>query len=220
MIRELNIKEMKDIQEQLNEFTLSNWKERLNKSHFQVAMLDELGEFLGSGRTWKWWKHGNSPDAWNEKIEAIDILHFYLSIMILSGNNKNEDCFLGHSDKENARTNMFNQDGTLHHEAFARHVRELLTMDTPYAINEFLLELGMMKEEISAIYVAKAELNFIRQEDGYKNGTYKKVVDGIEDNQRLKIIVDNFLEDDTLTLDDVKKNVRSEFFKYEKEEEK
>lgn len=217
MVRKLNVAEMKDIQGKLNEYTLPMWKEKLNKSHFITAMVDEFGELLGSGRQWKWWKAGNNPDMWNEKIEAIDILHFYLSIMILSGNNKNEDCYIGYTDPENVTTNMFNYDGSLHHEAFSRHVRELISMDTPYAIHEFLLGFGMTSEEISAIYTAKAELNFIRQEDGYKNGTYVKVVDGIEDNQRLKLIVDNFMSDDTLSLDDIKKNVREEFFKNEKE---
>jgi dimeric dUTPase (all-alpha-NTP-PPase superfamily) len=218
MIRTLTVAEMKQIQNELNEFTLSNWKEQLNKAHFHTAIVDELGELLGSGRQFKWWKKGNNPDVWNEKIEAIDVLHFHLSVIILGGNDTNNDCILGFNSSENVRTNMFNHDGTLHHEAFARHVKELLTMDTPYAINEFLLSFGMLAEEVSATYVAKAELNFIRQEDGYKDGTYVKVVDGIEDNQRLKGIVENFLDDNTLTLNDVKQNVRDEFFKHGKEE--
>lgn len=219
MNRTLTVEEMKDIQTQLNDFTLPNWREKLNKNHFQTAIIDELGEFLQSGRTWKWWKSGNNPDVWNEKIEVIDILHFHLSINLLAGVTKNDDCCLGYLDKSNVRTNMFDYDGTLDHNTFARHTRNLLTMDTPYAINELLLSVGLTAEEVSSIYVAKAELNFIRQEDGYKDGTYVKVNDGMEDNQRLKLIVENFLEDNTLSLTDVKTNVREEFFSYEQKEE-
>lgn len=73
--------------------------------------------------------------------------------------------------------------------------------------------LRMNSQEISAIFVAKYELNRFRQTDGYKNGSYVKVVDGVEDNQRLKPIVDQFLSDTTLTLGWVTKTTRDTFFK-------
>ena len=38
---------------------------------------------------------------------------------------------------------------------------------------------------IAAYYIAKHTLNHIRQLGGYKDGSYKKVVDGKEDNELL-----------------------------------
>lgn len=210
MVRTLTIEELKETQEKLNEFTLENWKDKLTKAHFNVAILDELGELAGSGRQWKWWKHGNSPDCWNEKIELIDILHFYLSKIILTEHN-NE--MLLDTDT-NTKSLIDNETGWFSHESLSEFAKIMLDddVDVGYIYN-IIDAVGMSIEEVMAIYTAKAELNFIRQESGYKDGSYVKVDDGIEDNQRLQIIVENFLNDDSLSLSDVKLNVRDEFFK-------
>jgi dimeric dUTPase (all-alpha-NTP-PPase superfamily) len=42
----------------------------------------------------------------------------------------------------------------------------------------------MDAKEVMELYFKKNKLNHKRQEEGYKEGTYKKEVDGIEDNQR------------------------------------
>ena len=41
---------------------------------------------------------------------------------------------------------------------------------------------GLDAEEVYALYFKKNELNFKRQNEGYKEGTYQKIVDGVEDN--------------------------------------
>lgn len=71
---------------------------------------------------------------------------------------------------------------------------------------------GLTSLEISAIYTAKMTLNQIRQSNGYKDGTYVKVKDGLEDNQRLKVLVSEFVQDESMTLNKLAKNVRSAFF--------
>jgi dimeric dUTPase (all-alpha-NTP-PPase superfamily) len=44
---------------------------------------------------------------------------------------------------------------------------------------------GMDAEEVMTLYFKKNDLNFKRQNEGYKEGTYQKVdKDGIEDNQK------------------------------------
>lgn len=42
----------------------------------------------------------------------------------------------------------------------------------------------MDAQEVFDLYFKKNELNHKRQNEGYKDGTYSKVVDGVEDNQR------------------------------------
>ena len=45
--------------------------------------------------------------------------------------------------------------------------------------------IGMDANEVFELYQKKNNLNHKRQEGGYKEGTYKKVVNGVEDNKSL-----------------------------------
>jgi len=45
---------------------------------------------------------------------------------------------------------------------------------------------GLTSEEIIELYKKKNELNWKRQKEGYKEGTYQKVKDGKEDNEALE----------------------------------
>ena len=42
---------------------------------------------------------------------------------------------------------------------------------------------GLDADEVINLYLKKNQLNHKRQNEGYKEGTYEKVVDGVEDNQ-------------------------------------
>lgn len=44
---------------------------------------------------------------------------------------------------------------------------------------------GLDSKEVVDLYFKKNQLNHDRQNQGYKEGTYQKVVDGIEDNRHL-----------------------------------
>ena len=44
---------------------------------------------------------------------------------------------------------------------------------------------GMDHEEVKELYLKKNQLNHDRQNQGYKEGTYQKIVDGKEDNEAL-----------------------------------
>lgn len=79
-------------------------------------------------------------------------------------------------------------------------------------IIQMVSSVGLTSLEISAIYTAKMTLNQIRQSNGYKDGTYVKVEDGVEDNQKLKSLVEDFIADETVSLNKLAKNVRNRFF--------
>ena len=44
---------------------------------------------------------------------------------------------------------------------------------------------GLSAQEVLTLYFKKNQLNHKRQNEGYKEGTYQKVQDGVEDNQEL-----------------------------------
>lgn len=209
--RVLTVKEMADIQDRLNELTQNDWKNTLTKDHFRVALFDELAELLGSGRKWKWWKASGNPDTFNEKIEVIDVVHFYLSVMMLEYIYLDTTTVLGLSKDEVLMNWLYDEDAFSHGE-FMKQARQLLMNGSSFFLNEFVRSAGLTQEETSALYVAKATLNEIRQSQGYKTGEYVKVKDGIEDNQRLKNIIEDYLSDPSKTLEDVRERTEQEFF--------
>jgi len=214
--RYLTLKEMAEIQDILNEHTIKNWRTELNSNDFKTAMFDEFGELLNSAN-FKWWKHSDAPaDIWNLKIEAIDILHFALSVYICENTiNSSADLVLGMYNTEHAY--MLN-DNKIDRNVFINKTCEVLTSTNPSSIDDLFDSLGLLAEEIAAIYTAKSELNFIRQDEGYKNGTYVKVVDGVEDNVRLESTVQKFLTDSNMSLCDLRTLVRDSFYVETKEE--
>jgi len=84
-----------EAQVELNKkYSGEDWAEKIPKSHFVSALYAELGELLESSpRTgdtdtgWKWWKIYLENDVDNMKIEAVDIIHFAMSILILCFEN-------------------------------------------------------------------------------------------------------------------------------------
>jgi len=215
--RYLTLKEMVDIQDQLNEHTVTNWRKTLNANDFKTAMFDELSELLNSSH-WKWWSNKKvEVDYWNLKVEAIDILHFALSIYIMQNTAKpSEDLILG---MYNTTNNYMINDGMIDRNVFINKACAVLTNNNPVAIDDLFNSLGLLAEEVSAIYTAKSELNFIRQDQGYKDGTYVKIQDGIEDNVKLEEVVRHFLFDTVLTLDELRQNVRGTFYEQAEKEE-
>lgn len=215
--RHLTLSEMADIQNVLNEHTVTNWRKVLTANDFKTAMFDEFAELLNSG-SWKWWKNGDKEiDTWNLKIEAIDILHFALSVYITNNTiTTSADLVLGQYNNDNAY--MIN-DNRIDRNVFINKACAVLTSDNPNNIDDLFDSLGLLAEEVSAIYTAKSELNFIRQDEGYKSGTYVKIKDGVEDNVKLEKVVHEYLFDLHMSLGDLRNRVRETFYEQAKEKE-
>ena len=209
--RTLTFVEFATAQEALNEYTTPMWQQVLTANHFRTAMFDEFAELLNSSN-WKWWKKQDQHDSWNLKVEVIDIFHFALSIFILDAQHllKHEhvfcECGKGHNY-------MVSESGNIFHDVFINKAVKLLSEPTTTAMDDLFDSLGMNAEEISALYIAKSQLNFFRQSTGYKDGTYVKIQDGIEDNVKLKHLVEGFLEMKEMSLDDLSGLVKESFFK-------
>lgn len=212
--RVFKFSEMLKLQNELNEHTLPFWKDHLTLDHFRVAMFDELSELLRS-TSFKWWKKANKHDLWNIKIEAIDILHFAVSVLLLKEYDKHVDCEtpinFGYAPNERKTVTMTDGDGNLHHKEFISNALNMLEATTPTQFQHFFKSVGMDVVEVSAIYMAKVTLNKIRQNCGYKTGEYLKMKGDKEDNELLEDFVTVFLDDDDMTLDDLQFNIISFF---------
>lgn len=216
--RKLTLRECCLIQKELNDIVRPNWNDPLSNSylsfdHFNVAILDEVSELLGSVN-WKWWKKEDKYDLWNLKIEAIDIFHFFLSILILdkpslldpsSEEGKQEVC-------NHVIEHPLIKDAEFNYSGLVNCISDMITYANIKDITLLFNLVGMNSEEISAVYVAKATLNKIRQEKGYQKGTYQKTVNGIEDNQTLQSLVEKFLSTPSMTLQDIETAVRTNNF--------
>lgn len=212
--RNLTIGELVDSQEKLNEKALKeeDWKKALSIEDFQCAALFEGAEY-GESTPWKWWKkyQGDAAniDYWNLKIEAIDILHFMLSVLSINENYKNhKDKVVGLKEGDEYIESLIVDDLTKGYKRVNRAVlvkcfRKLLSPTTTVDdLNYFLCCSGLEAAEITAIYAAKYRLNQIRWEQDY-GGSYKKVKNGIEDNQLLKDVVDIYLSNKKLVIKDI-----------------
>lgn len=207
--RILTLSELAEIQDKLNHTTVPNWRQELCIADYRCAAFAELYEFMES-TNWKWWKHSNQFDNWNMKVELVDVLHFIMSIQILNNTvEKNKDFVFGQYRGTNI---MVDENGRLNRSAFINGATRLVTNYSIDDMETMFLDAGMDAEEISALYTAKSELNFIRQSNGYKDGTYVKIVDGVEDNVKLETLVTDFLIDYDMTLDGLRDSVKNAFF--------
>lgn len=251
--RLMNFAQLVAAQDELNELTVPNWKNKRNKFEYITEAILELVELVTESNVkHKWWKkeQAASVNDWNVKIELIDALHFIMSAHILAirevadfGGNSEEYRTQIEQQLHNVGTASFigsdvvklaggelppqlvNADGWLNYEQFVKQIISGFSVYMDSNLNyidlyrysfvnilEMVNSIGLTSLEISAVYTAKMTLNQIRQSSGYKDGSYVKVVDGVEDNERLKSLVDAFIADDKMTLARLAKNVRNSFF--------
>ena len=121
------------------------------------------------------------------KLEIVDIVHFALSIRLEQNMSLEDTAELIATDFENS---MQAEDIRKTIECLA-----LLTLTDQGAHFTFIA--GIMKyldmpfDELYEIYVGKNVLNMFRQDNGYKEGTYKKIWNGREDNEHLVEVLDS-----------------------------
>ncbi|MEM0516061.1 dUTP diphosphatase [Pseudoalteromonas sp. YIC-827] len=141
-----------------------------------AEMLDHYG--------WKWWKK-QTPDTEQVILELVDIFHFGLSLRI---------------DGETSFTDLAaaleQEMAQVHSEADFKATLEVLAAsavnDKAFNAAAFagcMQQIGMNIDDLYRGYVGKNTLNFFRQDNGYKDGTYIKVWHGQEDNEHLVEVV-------------------------------
>jgi len=144
------------------------------------ALWIECGELI-EHYGYKWWKK-QTPDLPQVQLEVIDIWHFGLSALFESG--KSIDTMaseivdeIGHYQASDAGVREATEALALH--ALQTH---------GFSVTKFwdlMLASGLDFEALYSAYVGKNVLNFFRQDNGYKDGSYIKNWSGREDNEHL-----------------------------------
>ena len=130
---------------------------------------------------YKWWKR-QDPDLEQVQLEVIDIWHFGMSALFAHYDNVTDiaDAILS------AWSTIENQKLTVHQAT--EELAAWCLMHKSFSASHFwqlLVAVELDFEQLFVAYVGKNVLNFFRQDNGYKDGSYIKLWDGKEDNQHL-----------------------------------
>ncbi len=172
------IKIMLELQDSMNTKVNANWQAQ--GFEWYRAIWVECAELLDH-YGWKWWKK-QSPDTEQVALELIDIWHFGLSILLQSGTKPElivtqiQNQLVIETDEKDFRLDL------------EKFVAATLA-DRQFHIGLFgrlMAGIGMNFDQLYRGYVGKNVLNFFRQDNGYKDGSYRKHWhDGREDNEHL-----------------------------------
>ncbi len=194
---------MLQLQDEMNCWVHDNWSEQGFEWYRAIWMeASEMLEHYG----WKWWKH-QQPDLPQVKLEIIDIVHFSLSIELLSKKPLEDiaeqvaNSFAQPRATDNIKTSI-----------------ELLALETLKdhsahfdIIAGLMQHLDMDLDELYERYVGKNVLNVFRQDNGYKTGQYTKMWNGREDNEYLEDILQTLDVNSVSYRDDVYSSLSSQY---------
>jgi len=205
------ILQMLELQQQLNDSTNGlNWEDGVTKNGKQInwrrCIYLETAELVES-YPWKHWKNIDaSPDYDNIKIEIVDIWHFVMSEALRSYKIEKIGSI---EDIASMITTMdefdnFNQDTkgeVLDNYAQIEIVEKMIaTLFCKKDVNSLVIsflnmssKLNLKLPELYKLYIGKNILNKFRQDNGYKEGTYIKVWNGLEDN----VVMQNILNENS-----------------------
>ncbi len=184
MIKESQLLIMLRLQDELNAVINPNW---LTADYpFLRAAFVEAGEAL-EHHGWKWWK-SQEPDIGQLQIELIDILHFYLSDALLKSKGDFKLTLVEVMSEVIDSELVFDN---ISFDFKSLDVLRLLELLAGLAVvrrrsfgvlGELMDRCGLTWESAYIQYISKNVLNIFRQKNGYKEGDYIKIWDGLEDN--------------------------------------
>ena len=149
---------------------------------------------------WKWWKK-QDKDLSQLQMELVDIWHFILSEILLRNDDNQltplEYLLNALSDANNLQ--LIELDNTaykLNETDLVTKLELLIAISIARRIDLGLFESIMRDCELTwtdlfCQYVGKNVLNMFRQDNGYKEGTYRKMWEGREDNEHLVEILES-----------------------------
>lgn len=195
-----------------------DWYNKVDMKSDLVAIITEFAEFLESSprqgpqgtNGWKWWRQNLEDDKQNMAVETIDVLHFVLTMILLS-NGKEEGL-------QNVQSDLFKKEwnGLLNDHSYTlisknndfekmlysytTLLTKVLEFDiTPNNNRKCILVNSMQllhymgkicnrtSDELFEGYFHKNKLNQTRVENGYITGQYDKMASGEEDNKLLNV---------------------------------
>ena len=198
---------MLQLQQQLNDSTNGiGWENGVTKNgksiNWRRCITMECAEMIDSFG-WKHWKSiTQETDYANLQIEIVDVWHFVMSLVLeftkKSGAESIEELALRISQTpeyqklQNDAIPSFAEDTVLMIK-IENVMRLSLIPISPEMIGALIEEFfelvymgGLNLNQLYRLYVGKNILNQFRQDHGYKEGTYLKMWDGLEDNAVMK----------------------------------
>ncbi|AXH14984.1 dUTP diphosphatase [Malaciobacter mytili] len=198
------LEEMFLLQKELNDSTNGkNWELGINKFDKEINWLRcihmEVSELIES-TPWKHWKNINAePDMNNIHVELVDIWHFLMSYILQETNVPkavslvNTHCIYEANEEIDVKA-MVKEAEKLSYIALAIQTNNMPSFS---GIERFIDQFfrcckisGLSFTWLQKLYIGKNCLNKFRQDNGYKEGTYKKDWNGKEDN----VVMVSFLE--------------------------
>ena len=194
------------LQQKLNDATNGiGWENGVTKDgktiNWRRCIYMESAEMIDSFG-WKHWKSISQPtDYENLQIEVVDVWHFIMSLIIeiesQSGSKNHEAMAMAISQSSGYEallksTKEFAEDIDLM-EKIESVMRGSLLDPTGLTLESLVEDFfvltamsGLDLDDLYRLYVGKNILNQFRQDNGYKEGTYIKVWNGLEDNAVMK----------------------------------
>lgn len=186
--------EMLEMQDAINRKVNPNWP-KAGYPFLRAAMIEgaEAIEHYG----WKWWKY-QEPDMAQLRMELVDIWHFAMSdTMVKMGGQISNAAQYILNGLGSPWANQIDFDGD---EYYLTDMDPLSRLDLliglaaarrfdPSLFEALLADCGMDWDDLYIAYIGKNVLNFFRQDNGYKTGSYQKVWAGREDNEHLAEIL-------------------------------
>ena len=169
---------MLGMQDKMNQKVHAQWPQQ-NFEWYRAIWIEcgELIEHYG----YKWWKK-QTPDMDQVKLEVIDIWHFGMSALFATG--KTHEAIA--TDMAVALDSYQYQNQSVLEATEALAQDSLSTKSFSVTLFWDLLNAsGMDFDDLYQQYVGKNVLNFFRQDNGYKDGSYVKQWQGREDNEHL-----------------------------------
>lgn len=184
------------MQDSMNQKVHSDWSGQ--DFAWYRAIWIECGELI-EHYGYKWWKK-QQPDMDQVKLEVVDVWHFGMSALFAPGQSQQE---IAEAMVEQLQGYQYQGQGV-------REATEALALNTletkGFSVLRFwdlLNAVEMSFEDLYQQYVGKNVLNFFRQDNGYKQGSYIKLWQGREDNEHLVEILAQLDQHSTTFSDDV-----------------
>lgn len=198
---------MLELQQQLNDATNgTEWTSGITKNgkaiNWKRCIYMECAEMIDSF-AWKHWKNIDAQPNWdNLQIEVVDVWHFILSLA-LEQNAKvlklsfedlaNQSCAVASYVEFTKQNISFAEQNEIISQV------EVLMLDAltckEFNLSEMIEHFftlaamsGLHIGSLYRLYVGKNILNQFRQDHGYKDGSYIKIWNGVEDNVVMKRI--------------------------------
>ena len=192
MLLENQAATMLDLQDKMNAKVNPDWL--AVKSPFLRAVVIEGAEAI-EHHGWKWWKK-QECDMAQLQMELVDIWHFVLSAVLINHDGDHSQALKTvMSEIEGHSVNFDGQEYAFADLDLLNKLELLIGLSAARRVNiglftALLADCEMSWTDLYVQYICKNVLNFFRQDNGYKEGTYIKVWQGKEDNEHLVEIMD------------------------------